>query len=283
MTTLYLEDGTYILKETKVPRGFQETTGNLTIMVNGETFTVTDENGAYPDYNAETKTLTVKNKPYTLTAVKVRFGGSNQPLAGAHFSLYRQIEGRRDYYPMEGYEDLVTQDDGVIPGIEESLPAGGYYLVETQAPPGYTILAYDIVITIDPYNPSEVITIDQQHDDLNWLDQRETEDGVAYVIKVPNPPDDHELPPMVVAPTSYTSRQIPFFLLMGAGILLLLLGGSGRIRKGRRRYGCREDGGSAPKPEYSVRVTNRGPAIRGGLMNPGDPKGSPGGRGDPEG
>ena len=229
VTTLYVENGTYTLKETKVPSGFQETTGDLTITVDGDNYTVTDKNGNYSGYDSNTKTLTIKNKPYTLQAIKVQYGGSKQPLAGAHFSLYRQIEGVRDYYPMEGFEDLVTQENGVIPNIDENLPAGGYYLVETQAPPGYTILAYDIVITIDPYNPSNVITIDQQHDDLKWLEEIETDDDVAYIIRVPNPPDDHDLE-TVVAPTDYASRHTPFLLLLLFGVLLILFTGAWKYR-----------------------------------------------------
>ncbi len=56
---------------------------------------------------------------------------------------------RMDYRPIAGFEDLVSGSDGVIPGVDETLPAGTYFLVETRAPSGYDRASDPIRFTID--------------------------------------------------------------------------------------------------------------------------------------
>ena len=70
----------------------------------------------------------VFNEPYTLKAVKVD-RDSLETLAGAHFALYRSVNGIggpvKDTRPMRGYEDLVTGSNGIIPRIDNTLAVGG--------------------------------------------------------------------------------------------------------------------------------------------------------------
>ena len=43
---------------------------------------------------------------------------TNEPLSGAHFALYRSVDGIggaiKDLYPIPGYEDLVSDANGVM-------------------------------------------------------------------------------------------------------------------------------------------------------------------------
>ena len=57
---------------------------------------------------------------------------------------------------MAGYEDLVTDEQGRIPGIDNTLIPGKYYLTETAAPEGYEGLKKDIVFTISKLGKIEV-------------------------------------------------------------------------------------------------------------------------------
>ena len=119
--------------------------------------------------------ITIKNRPFTLKAVKTDASSGN-PLPGVHFALYRQVKGTdgqliRDYYPMEGYEDLVTDEEGTIPKFTEALPAGTYYLHETRALPQYMPIEEDVCFTISPVG---VVTL---YND-NGLADRDLEKGI---------------------------------------------------------------------------------------------------------
>ena len=119
VTTLYLDDGTYTLSETKAPKGYQGLANDLTITVSNGAFTIED-GGEEASFDASERTLTIKNLPFTLMAKKVD-AKTNEPLAEAHFALYRQVKGSsgpiKDYYPLADYEDLVSAADGVIPKL----------------------------------------------------------------------------------------------------------------------------------------------------------------------
>ncbi len=95
--------------------------------------------------------INVYNKPYVLRALKVD-GATDGALPGAHFALYRSVKGLggpvKDLNPIPGYEDLVSDSNGVIPGINNSLTPGKYYLTELSAPNGYDIHYEDIIFVI---------------------------------------------------------------------------------------------------------------------------------------
>lgn len=85
--------------------------------------------------------IIVYNKKLSLNMIKYA-AGTNDPLARAEFDLYRgtkQSDGSylQNYYPISGYEALVSGADGVIPKIDETLPAGRYFLREKRSPNGY--------------------------------------------------------------------------------------------------------------------------------------------------
>ena len=124
-------------------------------------------------------------------------------LGGAVFALYRQVDtvsGRvKDQYPMEGYEALTSDDEGLIPGITSGLPAGVYYLSEVAPPSGYKELEGDLVFTITGEGevdiPSHVESADTSVVILNnltdsyvsgWITSSESEGHKTYTITIPN-------------------------------------------------------------------------------------------------
>ena len=103
-------------------------------------------------------TLTVKNHPYEFEAVKVD-SNSQQKLAGAQFSLYKQLTigttvSWDEDHPV--FTDRCTDADGVIPGIGKDLPAGTYQLREKKAPSGYQTSA-SIDFTVSPMGLIELL------------------------------------------------------------------------------------------------------------------------------
>ena len=98
------------------------------------------------------KTITIKNRSYELKAVKSDEEGN--ALENVEFALYKQVtdattgEPRKDIRPMEGYESLKTDENGIIPKITNELRPGTYYLSEVEPLEGYALIAGDLVFTI---------------------------------------------------------------------------------------------------------------------------------------
>ena len=172
-----LPDTNYLLTESDAPYGYRSLIDSLTIRV-GEDGTVyvngsaTDpENGYYTVSQVlnptatNMPTVTIKNQGVALKAVKID-SDSGRPLSDVKFALYKEVFATTggmpdptrpmpDYTPMEGYEALFTDDDGVIPKIvlknaenPDGLPAGHYYLREEETPAGYVSLGIDIRINL---------------------------------------------------------------------------------------------------------------------------------------
>ena len=122
------------------------------------------------------------------------------PIAGVHFALYHQVtndngEKVKDYLPISGYEDLVSNEEGILTfadsGLEaitiENLAWGHtYYLTETQAADGYGMLDKDLCFTIS--RDGKVTVESEGHED--WLTARaggSDEAGMlSYLLTIPN-------------------------------------------------------------------------------------------------
>lgn len=207
ITIAYLDPETdYFLTETKAPGGFQKPSepwkirtgsdGNITVTGEAGSWTVTQA------ADAEMAVITMKNKGFSLQAYKAGESRDSR-LGGAVFALYRQVDtvsGRvKDQYPMEGYEALTSDDEGLIPGITSGLPAGVYYLSEVAPPSGYKELEGDLVFTITGEGevdiPSHVESADTSVVILNnltdsyvsgWITSSESEGHKTYTITIPN-------------------------------------------------------------------------------------------------
>ncbi|MBQ3925314.1 MAG: hypothetical protein II696_07340, partial [Firmicutes bacterium] len=209
VTVAYVSEGEYTLAETKAPKGYVAPDGPLTITVdeNGDvtvTPTVAGDaelfdiqagsgSGSSGSSGGSMKaTITVKNRTTSLTAFK-KDAVTGDPVSGVHFALYRQVkdnEGHlvKDYDPISGFEDLVTDENGVIPKIDMDLNPGTYYLTETQAAARYAKLMEDLCFTIGA--DGTVVINSEGHS--GWLTAEESGSGqggtkaVAYAITVPN-------------------------------------------------------------------------------------------------
>ncbi|WP_295090383.1 SpaA isopeptide-forming pilin-related protein [Ruminococcus sp.] len=84
--------------------------------------------------------IDVYNKPFTLKAIKVD-SEDNTVLDSVHFALYKgviSVDGLIPAdQPINGYSDLVTDSNGEIPRIIQSLEKGTYFLKETSPKFGY--------------------------------------------------------------------------------------------------------------------------------------------------
>ena len=151
-------------------------TGNEPQWQNGRKSDITGDNLiAYID---------VYNKPFTLTALKVD-SVTDEVLSGAHFALYRSVNGIdgsvKDLEPIPDYTDLVTDENGVIPKIDRTLPSGQYYLTEISPPPDHDAHKEDIIFTVFP---NGIISIDSiGHSEYLTI---EGTDECHYLLKIPN-------------------------------------------------------------------------------------------------
>ena len=207
VTTAFLrKGGTYYLTETKSKQGYLGLQHSLTIQVDEDgrisvTGDSTDD-GFYipPDYtapegNPQRNTLTIKNKPYTFNVKKID-KGSTLPLVGARFELHKELTigdyTNFDFAPMEGYTDdiLITDENGIIPKLDETLPPGTYRLDEKYAPAGYVKWTTGLIFTV---NDVGKITLGSRYPEGTVLigTPKEVDNRVIYeyILKVPNSSD----------------------------------------------------------------------------------------------
>ena len=193
ITNAYLLPGTYTLEETQTPKGFLGMGGPMTIKIASDG-TIEEITGVDTEFytisttNTDMKgTIKIKNRGSDLQAKKMDASGSG-PLAGVHFALYHQVtdnEGnkRRDLFPIQGYDDLVTAENGIIPHIDMDLAAGTYYLAETSTLTGYELLSEDLCFTIGKDGSVSIETQKYTH----WLSSKTDNTGkVSYTITIPN-------------------------------------------------------------------------------------------------
>ena len=117
---------------------------------------------------------------------------TNAPIAGAEFALYRSYKGVggevKDSAPLAGYENLVSDEHGIIPKIDNTLAPGTYYLTETNPPPGHTGFDNDIIFTVSSLSTVELSNPDDQIR-LITAEENENEVEKAYEIRLTDPFD----------------------------------------------------------------------------------------------
>ena len=180
----------YVLTETSVQRPFRGLDNPITINISNGTVSVS---GPDTDYYVLTQaqgttlaSLTVKNRPYTFQAVK-QDADTKAPLAGVHFALHKQVTvgdvTAIDLNPMPGYEDLVTDGNGILPMLDNSLPAGTYELREKTPLDGYDPLSAYIRFTI---SPTGAISLGTHPDGVTLSEEAGESDALACVLTILN-------------------------------------------------------------------------------------------------
>ena len=213
VTVLYglQSDDVVTVREISSPRGFigmkepvsftiTGSEGNYSIASwDNENDSDDDENnksdGRYwAEYSTEESVMIAKidiyNKPYTFDVKKVD-GTTKVPLDNVEFRLYKDasILGvmQKAFDPMAGYESLLTDTNGIIPKVDNTLPPlkdnKRYYLMESRPKEGYAKLQEDVIFTISPLG-----VIECENEEL--LEKKEEQIGntlhVTYTISVPN-------------------------------------------------------------------------------------------------
>ena len=154
ITVAFLRDNVeYELTETLTPKGYRGLAAPMKIILDNGTVSVSGVDAEYYDLQqgvGTTPTLIVKNRPYTFRAVKVT-GEDEDPLPGVHFSLHRQVtvDGQTSYdiNPMAGYEDIVSDENGILPGLDLNLRDGTFELREKDPPAGYQPISSHVHFT----------------------------------------------------------------------------------------------------------------------------------------
>lgn len=189
ITYAYLKPGKYILTEKSAPQGYSAMKDALTISVSdhNEISVSGGEEDSY-EFDQSGSVLVIKNRSMSFAVRKVDAQDMKTPLENVHFAIYRQVkdsEGKeiRDYQPLEGAEDLVTDAQGMLPEEElQKLTGGTYYLVETQTIQNYRKNAEDICFTV-----SGTGQISLKSGGGAQITESQTKDGsLKYLLIVPN-------------------------------------------------------------------------------------------------
>ena len=197
ITRAYLSDGEYILTELSAPKGYAGLSSPVTILVDGDQVTLSgadpelvtlETGGEGSDDALMTGVIRIRNRTNALRIRKINL--QNEPVPDVHFALYRQvtdIDGNkvRNYWPEPGYEDIVSDGDGVLPGFDAMPNPGTYYLSEFRTPTDYAPLTEDLRFTVSPNGEMTLLGIYAEED---WLTvETDDESGcAAYVLTIPN-------------------------------------------------------------------------------------------------
>ncbi len=217
----------YILEQTKAPTGYIGVPNPVEFIVEATGSVATDipVTGNEEKWaKAELKTssednligyIKLYNKPFTLQVKKVD-SSSGAALKGAHFALYRCVNGVKDYTPMQNYTDIVSGENGVIAEISTALGHGTYCLEELSAPTGYEKLTADIRFTIS----SEGIAIAAGSGGTLTVDDDES--SCSYLIKLSNSKKESSIILPTGIETHGAATASMLFLLVTFGAFLLI-------------------------------------------------------------
>lgn len=197
ITTAFLrDDADYTLTETRAPQGYHGLEAPVSIRLHDGIVSVEGVEEIYYTLEQEegsTPTLTLKNRPFRLRAVKMglQADGTAVPLAGVPFALHREVRidtvTSMELTPLADFEKLVSEEEtGLIPKVSEALPARTYYLVESEVPEGYRQPDEHVRFTI-----SETGQVTLTENPLASLSEEveEPDGGLVYTITVRNQPE----------------------------------------------------------------------------------------------
>lgn len=160
--------GTYYMKETQVPEGYQENETVYKVSVTGRSFTIVD-NASTGDVENLTQIQNQKVQKVSITVKKV--DQDSNPLNGATFELKKE-NGTDTYVKVENAGFNNSGDTWTLTDLE----AGNYRIVETAAPAGY----YKLADTID-FSIAADGTVSLPDSEGKW-----TYDSNTFILTVTN-------------------------------------------------------------------------------------------------
>ena len=190
ITTAFLRDDVdYTLTETSAPQSYHGLQGPMTLRLHQRVLTVTYEDGDYYviEPGTEMPTLIVKDRPFTFLARKTDLE-TGEPLEGVEFALHKEKKVGEiiafDENPMPGYESLTTDEAGIIPQLDNTLPPGKYQLREKTSLPGYQKLSSHTVFSVS--STGAVTLLDTHPEEVTLAETKDDDGTVHYVLTVPN-------------------------------------------------------------------------------------------------
>ncbi len=196
VTTAFLSNNkNYTLTETGTPQGYLGLNAPL-IISSGTDGKITVSSDAGSDWYVLVQALgnrpavlTVKNRPYIFRAIKTD-QSTEYPLPNVSFELHKQVTvgdvTAFDLDPMPGYENLISDVDGLIPKLDNTLPAGTYQLKEKGAPTGYQAVD-NIEFTVSA--TGRVTLLPRHPPEVTLTESEDSADGpMIFTMTIPNRP-----------------------------------------------------------------------------------------------
>ena len=189
ITIAYLAEGVYTLTEIGTPKGYVSLENPIQISIDENSQVSLSPASDLYQITADPEgemlaVITVKNRTTGLLVRKVE-AVTKRPLEGVHFALYPQVTAadgskRKDYLPIHGYEDIITDENGILHEITADLPAGVYYLTETEPPEGFAPLKDDLCFAV---GLDGKVTVENHE---SWLTKDTVAGVVSYTLTIPN-------------------------------------------------------------------------------------------------
>ncbi|MCD7923106.1 MAG: BspA family leucine-rich repeat surface protein [Clostridiales bacterium] len=201
---LYL--GTYIIKETKAPQGYELDSEEYKVTVR-ETVMFTEQDVALYNKNPQTYSVKSTDEPWKVclavqktidynslsfeetrgydmsTLIQYFESSSDYSLEGAEYCIYGSYEGALNEDGSEFVAKVTTDADG-YGQTDITVPMGTYYIKETQAPDGFELDTsggpYGNGIYVLDANYNDPVTYDQQIITLTHEERPETGEIEVY-------------------------------------------------------------------------------------------------------
>ena len=189
VTEAFLSEGKwYTITETKAPDGYHGMQDNLQFcLINGKL--EFSEESEYYRVSEDNTIITVRNRPYSLRAIKLD-ADTQAALPGVKFALHKWhiVDGVEmfDPIPMDGYRELTTDADGIIPKIDKTLGPGTYQLREVETLANYKLL--DKYIEFKISETGDIFFINESTlPKGTTLESKAKDDGtLEYTLKIKN-------------------------------------------------------------------------------------------------
>ena len=221
-TAVLRENVPYTVTEIKTPSGHHGISNSMTmVMATDRTVAVSgipeDEYILNEAAAGGMPSVIIKNRDLEFKAVKQGVIGEevSGPLSGVHFELHREVKiggvTTMDFDPIEGYEDLESDRNGIIPLIDETLGAGTYYLKEKAPSSGYQTLEAPVRFTL---SETGYVTTSAETGSAEVTSDIKPDGTIVYTLAVKNKQ-------FYPSATGFRTQTRPYGLMFLIGMLII--------------------------------------------------------------